>query len=46
MKKKRKRSEIIDEVWFMYGKGEPIWKIAQTLDITEYQVVTILGIKY
>lgn len=46
MKKKTKKSELVDKVWSMYGAGYPIWEIAQNLDITEYQVVTILGIRY
>ena len=40
-KKKSKRQRIFD----LYYQGAFIWQIARELDITEYEVVTTLGLE-
>ena len=43
---KRITNKIRERVFELSRQGLPYWKIALELDISEYQVIKILGIQY
>jgi len=42
---KKKKAELAATIKQMYNEGIPIWKIAETLGVTEAYIVRSLGLK-